>query len=235
MNDKITKAAQIEGSEPSGEEMKYINRFALKELTLEDVFLFKTVICGNKIDRDHEVFPVASLQKLSELYDGKTVISDHKPSAMNQTARIYRTELIQTDEKLDTGELYTKLLAYCYMPRTDKNKDIILEIETGIKKEVSVGCAVNSAICSICGSDNRNAPCSHQPGQEYGGATCYFRLENPVDAYELSFVAVPAQPDAGVIKSYRDKKPAKTEQPIKSNAEKLISAFFKSIDMEEQK
>ena len=35
---------------------------------------------------------------------------------------------------------------------------------------------------------------------DYDGKTCHFVLSDPQDAYEWSFVAVPAQRDAGVIK-----------------------------------
>ena len=31
---------------------------------------------------------------------------------------------------------------------------------------------------------------------------CYFELKNPTDAYEVSFVAIPAQPKAGTTKNY---------------------------------
>lgn len=46
----------------------------------------------------------------------------------------------------------------------------------------------------------RERPCSHEAGQEYGGALCWHELRNPTDAYEWSFVAVPAQKRAGVTK-----------------------------------
>ena len=36
----------------------------------------------------------------------------------------------------------------------------------------------------------------------YGGKLCYFTLKAPTDAYEWSFVAVPAQRKAGVMKSF---------------------------------
>ena len=87
------------------------------------------------------------------------------------------------------------------MVRTAANADLILEIEGGIKKEVSVGCAVAGSYCSVCGADRRENPCGHHPGKKYGGVLCYTLLDNPTDAYEWSFVAVPAQPAAGVTKS----------------------------------
>ena len=86
------------------------------------------------------------------------------------------------------------------MVRTDDNRGLIAEIDGGIKKEVSVGCAVKRRVCSICGEE-AGASCGHQPGQVYDGKLCYLSLEEPADAYEFSFVAVPAQPQAGVVKA----------------------------------
>ena len=38
------------------------------------------------------------------------------------------------------------------------------------------------------------------PGRQYDGKLCTAVLEDPTDAYEWSFVAVPAQREAGVLK-----------------------------------
>ena len=62
-----------------------------------------------------------------------------------------------------------------------------------------------------CGKDGRTEPCAHIKGREYGGKLCHRILCDPTDAYEWSFVAVPAQPAAGVTKSYRaDEQTVKT-------------------------
>ena len=84
------------------------------------------------------------------------------------------------------------------MVRTSKNEDLIKEIDGGIKKEVSVGCAVSEHICSVCGKPAGKGGCNHLRGKVYNGKTCYHILSGVTDAYEWSFVAVPAQPAAGV-------------------------------------
>ena len=71
-----------------------------------------------------------------------------------------------------------------------------------------MGCAMGSAVCSICGADRRKAPCSHRPGERYEGKLCHIILEEPTDAYEWSFVAIPAQPGAGVTKGFGAESPA---------------------------
>lgn len=202
----IYKAAQLATHEVTAEELKAINKYTLEPLEAADVFTFKAVLCDNELDRDYERFSVKALQDLKKLFLGKTVIKDHAHSADNQVARIYSTELTQTGKANKSGELYTQLVAHCYMVRTASNADLIAEIKGGIKKEGSVGFAASSVICSICGTDNAKTYCPHWPGRTYskenGAQTCTFTLDGAKDAYEFSLVAVPAQRAAGVSKSY---------------------------------
>lgn len=202
----IQKAASLSAQEVTADELKAINKLSLEPLTAEEVFTFKAVLCDNEIDRQFERFSLKALQDLQKLFLGKTVIKDHVHSADNQVARIYRTELVQSGKTTKSGELYTQLVAHCYMVRTASNADLIAEIKGGIKKEGSVGCAVSGSICSICGTDNVKSYCRHYPGRSYakdsGQEVCTFTLPGATDAYEFSLVAVPAQRAAGVSKSY---------------------------------
>lgn len=202
----IEKAAHLAPQEVTEAELRAINKYALEPLTADEVFTFKAVLCDNELDRQFEKFTQKALQDLQKLFLGKTVIKDHSPSADNQVARIYATELVQTDKATKSGEAYTQLVAHCYMVRTASNADLIAEIKGGIKKEGSVGFSASAAICSICGTDNAKNYCRHWPGKSYekdGGAqVCTFTLTGCKDAYEFSLVAVPAQRAAGTTKSY---------------------------------
>ena len=99
------------------------------------------------------------------------------------------------------GDEYCWLKAWAYLMRTEKNQELITEIEGGIKKEVSVGCSMGRSVCSVCGAEN--GACGHVKGQMYGEKLCFMELKDPKDAYEWSFVAVPAQPRAGVVKGFQ--------------------------------
>ena len=202
----IQKAAAIASHELTDADLAAINKHTLEPLTAEQVFVFKAVLCDNEVDRQHERFTVKALEDLRKLFLGRTVIKDHRHSADNQVARIYATELVQGTKTTKSGELYTQLVAHCYMVRTASNADLIAEIKGGIKREGSVGFAASSAICSICGTDNAKNYCRHWPGRSYekeGGAqVCIFTLAGARDAYEFSLVAVPAQRAAGTTKSY---------------------------------
>ncbi|MDL2288699.1 hypothetical protein LJC32_04905 [Oscillospiraceae bacterium OttesenSCG-928-F05] len=89
----------------------------------------------------------------------------------------------------------------------ENNEALIKAIEAGIKKEVSIGCSVEKSLCSICGNDiTDRTKCTHIKGMRYpiGGEEklCYAELDDATDVYEWSFVAVPAQRRAGVMKAF---------------------------------
>lgn len=183
------------------EELAYINQFAKTELTEEQVYVFSVRLCDNEVDRDFERFDTAALKRLGELFVGKSGIFDHQWSAKGQTARIYRTEVVREESMVTAaGDGYCWLKGWAYLLRTEKNQDLIAEIEGGIKKEVSVGCSMGRSVCSICGAEN--GACSHVRGETYDGRLCFTELRDPQDAYEWSFVAVPAQRNAGVLKHF---------------------------------
>ena len=190
----------IKSSMVTAEELSRINEFAKCELGASEVYTFAVKLCDNEIDRDCERFTRETLNQLAELFVGKCGIFDHEWSAKEQTARIYRTELVETKERTKAGDSYCYLKGYAYMLRTEKNEELIAEIEGGIKKEVSVGCSVKESVCSVCGKEI--GICGHEKGKVYDGKLCYAELKDASDAYEWSFVAVPAQPKAGVMKRY---------------------------------
>ena len=138
---------------------------------------------------------------------GKSGIFDHQWSAQGQTARLYKTEVVrEPGRRTQAGDEYRWLKGWAYLLRTEKNGDLIAEIEGGIKKEVSVGCSVGRSVCSTCGAENGG--CAHVPGQVYDGGLCFRELKDVTDAYEWSFVAVPAQREAGVLKRFGQEREA---------------------------
>lgn len=200
-----------------------INKFTRRKFSEDELYTFSVILCDNEIDRDCERFSDNALDKLKSLFIGKTGISDHVPSTSNQTARIFETELV-TDESrtVKSGGAYKYLKASAYMIRTEDNKNLIAEIDGGIKKEVSISCSAAKRICSVCGSDRAAGGCNHINGKSYGGKICHTILDDITDAYEWSFVAVPAQLNAGVTKKYTEetakKAPSSADSP---NAEEL--------------
>lgn len=179
---------------PDAAQLEKINAIARGTLAAEEVYVFSVRLCDDRVDRDGERFTPEALRALAPMFVGKTGIVDHNWSADRQVARVFDCACECAD-----GETY--LLAWAYMLRSEKNAELIREIEGGIRREVSVGCAMGAARCSICGEEY--GACSHRKGETYGGRVCCVELGEPIDAYEFSFVAVPAQPRAGVVKAWR--------------------------------
>ena len=176
---------------PDEGQLEKINALAKGKLTAEQVYVFSVKLCDDQVDRDHERFDTAALPELAKLFVGKSGIVDHKWSAGGQLARIFDTEVL-------SGEGVSFIKAWAYIRRGGAGDEWIADIEAGIKKEVSVGCAMGSAVCSVCGGEYGS--CGHRKGEYYDGELCCAILRDPVDAYEFSFVAVPAQREAGVLK-----------------------------------
>ncbi|EXM39695.1 hypothetical protein RASY3_07695 [Ruminococcus albus SY3] len=200
------------------EVLEKINGYAVGKLKSEQVYCFSVLLCDNDVDRDYERFSDEALDRLAVMFRGRTGIFDHDHRSRGQTARIYDTEVRSyPDRKTMDGRDYRALMGFAYMVRTEDNKSLIAEIEGGIKKEVSVGCSVAKRICSVCGADGAKGGCNHIKGRSYGGKLCYVELDEPMDAYEWSFVAVPAQRAAGVTKVYG-------EREVNAEIEKLRAA-----------
>lgn len=194
-------------SETQNQDMVLINSFSRRKLSENDVYIFSVVLCDNEIDRDNECFSTEALNQLAPLYVGKTGIFDHSMKGKDQKARVFYTRVESVEGRVTKqNHQYYRLFAKAYMLRIEENQSLIGEIDAGIKKEVSVGCSMGSSKCSICGTNVRKGSCTHVPGKSYNGEICCRVLEDAKDAYEFSFVAVPAQPGAGVVKSFKNGK-----------------------------
>ena len=189
---EIKKATEaVSSGIPTAVQLEAINAQAKAQLKAEQVYVFSLRLCDDQIDRDYEKFDTGALPGLAKLFIGKTGIVDHKWSTDAQVARIFSTEVV-----CEAGVSYIK--AWAYIRKGGAADEVIADIEAGIKKEVSVGCAMGRSVCSVCGGEY--GQCGHQKGQYYDGQLCCAILKEPMDAYEFSFVAVPAQRDAGVLK-----------------------------------
>ena len=189
---EVKKGTEVKtGGVPTAVQLGAINALAKAELTGEQVYVFSLRLCDDQVDRDFERFDTGALPALAKLFIGKTGVVDHKWSSENQVARIFAAETV-----MENGVSYIK--AWAYIRRGGSNDEVIADIEAGIKKEVSVGCAMGRSVCSVCGSEYGS--CGHRKGQYYDGQLCCVILKEPMDAYEFSFVAVPAQVNAGVLK-----------------------------------
>lgn len=200
----------------TNEDLAKIQQFSRRELLPEEIYVFNVDLCNNDIDRDFEKFSVETLKQMAELFVGKTGIFDHSMKSADQTARIFDAFVERVNgKKTADGEDFYSLKAKAYMLNNEQNRSLIDSIEAGIKKEVSVSCSVDKAYCSICHTDRKRAACDHRKGKMYGDRLCFNILTDATDAYEFSFVAVPAQREAGVTKSFSLKEEAEMQDIVK--------------------
>ena len=219
----IQKGAEaVSGGVPTAVQLEAINAQAKAKLTAEQVYVFSVKLCDDQIDRDWERFDAAALPGLARLFIGKTGVVDHRWSAEKQIARIFETQVVK-----EQGVSYIK--AWAYIRRGGEKDEVIADIEAGIKKEVSVGCAMGRCVCSVCGSDY--GTCGHQKGESYDGQVCCAILQEPMDAYEFSFVAVPAQREAGVMKALGGGKRCLKELAEEFGAQAEYRALYKQAKL----
>ena len=186
---------------PGEGDLALIHKWTRRALAAEEVYVFQANLCDNEIDRDGERFTRGALEKLAALFVGKTGLFDHSGKSGDQVMRIYAAQVIDEPGRLtQTGEPYAALQAKVYLLRGGENEALIRAIDGGIKKEVSISCAVKAVTCSVCGRAYGRDGCNHRRGELHEGKPCHAVLDEPTDAYEFSFVAVPAQPAAGVTK-----------------------------------
>ena len=134
------------GVEAAAEDLALINRLSKTELGAEQVYVFTVRLCDNEVDRDGERFSVPALEKLAQLFVGRTGIFDHDPKGKNQTARIYRCQVERQEGKQTAaGEPYHCLRASAYLLRTAGNQDLIREIDLPLRTDFMAVSSYGSA------------------------------------------------------------------------------------------
>ncbi len=185
-----------ESGQPGPEALKKIHAFCKTPVEAEELYCFPVKLCDNEIDRDYERFSDEALLEMATLFVGKSGLLDHRWSAKEQVARLYHAEVVGEERRTSDGRPYRFLKGYAYMLRSAQ-AELVAGIEAGIQREVSVGLSCARAVCSVCGEVS--GACGHVKGTLVDGKVCHAVLREPRDAFEWSFVAVPAQRGAGVL------------------------------------
>lgn len=99
------------------------------------------------------------------------------------------------------------------------------KIKDGLYETVSVGFSANSVKCSICGEKSGffGFACEHIPGNQYDGKTCLGLVEG-IEYLEVSFVNIPADKYAGVIKkeAVTEPDPDSAVKQIQENSKEAV-------------
>lgn len=186
----------VEGADITPDMLTLINKYSMKQLAVDDIYVRKYLMAHNGIDRDRERFPETILNDFARTLPGKSLLSGHQRP--NPGIGLYfdaATEEISPDKfKQLTGEdinlpdnvSTAKILwGWIYMVKADFNAAIISNIEAGIYRHASIGFSASDLI---------------QIKGEFG-QILYREYVPPGDAREGSLVWLGAQPGATSQKS----------------------------------
>lgn len=178
------------------EALTEINKNTLNPLTLDDVFIFKVKLCDSTVDREYDRLTESFLKEFTAKSQSLVGLYNHNWGEVEkQQIRLFKALYIDDDINIP----YVLGYAYTLM----KNYELIENINSGILKECSIGFNSEGHKCSICGADMLNGVCEqgHELGNLYDGNLCYRLIEHCVDSLEFSLVSVPANKNAGIIKT----------------------------------
>ena len=187
--------------EATDEQLARINAIAIAELTADQVYVRTAYLAHNAIDRDRDVFDGALLRDFATTLPGKGLFIKHPRSFDGDSgpgvgrwfeARVVemsldeaRAALKQPNLQWAPGADRAELLEASYfVPRSDKNADLIIDIDAGVASDVSIG---------FVAADRTGI-------QDGEGNTIAYRLHAPGEALEGSLVWLGAQPGARTVK-----------------------------------
>jgi len=236
------KATALIGAEISPGMLVNINRYALKELTTEEVYVRKFLMAHNGIDRDIERFPEDMLDQFASTLPGKSFMVAHQRRTLAKglyfdaatEEMTPETFLALTGEEINlpAGIQTAKVLwGWIFMLKAGFNEELMANLDAGIYRHVSIGF---SAADMNAVKDQPNGP------------ILYWEYISPGEATEGSLVWLGAQPGATAqkaqktepgehIKSDDDEKNKKAEggdTDMKGFLEKISKTIGKTLTEE---
>jgi hypothetical protein len=139
------------GAEVTPEMLAKINRWALKELSADQVYVRKYLIAHNGVDRDRERFPEEILDDFARTLPGKSFIFAHDRGSYlpmglwfdATTAQITPEqfkELTGEEIRLPDGVNDAKVVwGWVYVLKTSSSEDLTANIDAGVYRHVSIG------------------------------------------------------------------------------------------------
>ena len=230
---------------PTPEQLSKINKLSLRELTEDDVFVFKSKAAGDRIIPGRYTKISKELLEVlaQDARKGVSFMFNHNWSRSTGQGipygKVFDGRVLPSDSEEETVGLELER----YIVRDDEQADgisgnaLIKRIETGVLSDTSITFSTDTMTCSVCGNNYNGRECHHWRGGKYeldNGEIkeCYVIAQPPKtmfennnnSLYEESIVWDGAYPGATISQS----KDADTTQKMKNNlvplAEKVILA-----------
>lgn len=190
------KAAQ--GAEVTPDLLSKINKFALRELTADEIFVRKYLMAHNAVDRDNERFSELLLDDFANTFPGKSLLNGHDRYALaiglffdavtEEVTPQQFTAFTGEEARLPENISMVKVLwGWIYMLKAQFNEQMMANIDAGIYRHASIGFRANDI-----------APVKGQFDQ-----ILYWEYSPPGEALEGSIVWLGAQQGATSQKKHR--------------------------------
>ena len=181
------------------EHMMLINQLTQTPLTRSQVFIRSMYLCSSQLcESDWSRFSEQALHQIQEKVVGECVLAGHDKHSL-PVARFFKAALVERPEVLDAGtEQPTQWIRawFYWLADTQGARDLALNMDGGIYREVSISWTYRGGRCSICGHVSHT--CGHVPGQIYDGQRCYTWIDEIIDVLEGSLVYRGADRETGI-------------------------------------
>ena len=183
----------------SEENLRLVNRLAQSPLTKDQVYIRSMYLCSSQVcETDWCRFSDRALEGICEKVVGESVLAGHDKRSL-PVARFFKARIVERPEVADplTGEPTKWIRAWFYwLKETRGARDLALNMDGGIYREVSISWRYRGGRCSIC--DGPTRACRHTPGEVHDGNLCFVWIDEVLDVLEGSLVYRGADRETGI-------------------------------------
>lgn len=194
-------ATVFQNDDLSQDDLALINRLAPTRLRADQVYARSMYLCSNQLcETDGCRFTRQALGQIATRIVGQSVLYGHNRATL-PLARFFRAEVVERGRDGDSRPLYFVRAWFYWLREVGGAKDLLLNIDGGVYREVSLAWKYQHWRCSICGVENGR--CEHRPGRRYDERLCHRVIDEIGDVLEGSLVYKGADRDA-LLSGMRD-------------------------------
>jgi hypothetical protein len=179
-------APQFCESEISDDDLNRINAIAPTPLRAEQLHVRSMYLCSTQpCAADGCQFTKNALEQIAELILGQSVMCAHNRNSL-PLARFYKAQVVSRRVPEMDEPVYFVRAWFYWMRDTSGAKDLLVNIDGGIYREVSLSWRYNTWFCSVCMA--KDSECGHRVGEVVDGQTCFRLIDCVQDVLEGSLV-----------------------------------------------
>ena len=168
------------------EDLVLINQIAPIPLQADQVYIRSMFLCSTQpCPSDGCRFTRNALEEIARLVIGQSVLTGHDRSSL-PLARFFKAIVLPRGTDEDGEPIFFVRAWFYWLRETTGAKDLLLNIDGGIYREVSLAWKYNSWTCSICQAEN--GQCGHRVGELIEGKKCSRLIHHVTEVLEGSLV-----------------------------------------------